>query len=166
MKVIQAPHRVDWKAPVTIFLAGSIEMGAASEWQQEAIELFEELIPKRLNGKYQILNPRRDDWDNTVLNDFEDPVFSQQVNWELRGLRESDLVLTYFDPGTVSPITLLELGAFAHKMVVVCPEGYEKKGNVDIFCDANRIAQKGDLREAVKLIIKRTKTRASCKYAY
>jgi len=166
MKVIQAPERVDWKIPVTIFLAGSIEMGAASDWQQEAIELFEELTPQKLKSKYQILNPRRDDWDDSVINDFTDPVFSQQVIWELRGLREADMVLMYFDPGTLSPISLLELGAFSSKVVVVCPEGYDRKGNVDIFCDQFRVTQQPTLKDAIKNILKRTKSRAGYKYDY
>lgn len=164
MKVIQAPQRVDWNVPVTIFLAGSIEMGEAEEWQQEAIELFEELIPKKLKSKYQLLNPRRDDWDNSVENSYDDPVLSQQVNWELKGIENSYMTLMYFDPETISPISLLELGCYGHNMVVVCPEGYCKKGNVDILCERRRIQQRDTLREAVKLIIEKTKYRAGQKY--
>ena len=43
----------------------------------------------------------------------------------------------YFDPNTKSPISLLELGLFAHskKLIVCCPEGFWRKGNVDIVCD-------------------------------
>jgi len=162
MKVVQAPQRADWYIPVSIFLAGSIEMGLASGWQEEAIELFEKFIPKKLNNKYQILNPRRDDWDNSWDNSFEDPTFSQQVNWELRGLEKADMRLFYFDPGTISPISLLELGRYGFSgTVVVCPEGYERKGNVDIFCDRMSIMQKDTLEEAAKYIIKQTKSRAS-----
>ncbi len=164
MKVVQAPERVDWNMPVTIFLAGSIEMGEAEKWQEKAIKLFEELIPKKLNSKYQLLNPRRDDWDNDVVNEFEDPVFSQQVNWEIRGLERSQEILMYFDPGTISPISLLELGRHGTYCTVVCPEGYDKKGNVDIFCDKYGINQKDTLEEAVKHIIKKTKERAGYKY--
>lgn len=164
MKVIQAPQRVDWSVPVTIFLAGSIEMGEAEEWQQEAIELFEEFIPKNLKSKYQILNPRRDDWDDSVQNSYDDPVLSQQVNWELKGIENSHMTLMYFDPETISSISLLELGYHGHNMVVVCPEGYCKKGNVDILCERKGIQQRDTLREAVKLIIEKTKHRASQKY--
>lgn len=42
----------------------------------------------------------------------------------------------YFSPNTKSPISLLELGLFARsgKVRVVCPEGFWRKGNVDIVC--------------------------------
>jgi hypothetical protein len=42
-----------------------------------------------------------------------------------------------FDPKGMAPITLLELGLFAQsdkKIVVCCPDGYWRKGNVDILC--------------------------------
>jgi hypothetical protein len=43
----------------------------------------------------------------------------------------------YFDPNTKSPISLLELGLFAQskKLIVCCPRGFWRKGNVDITCD-------------------------------
>lgn len=42
----------------------------------------------------------------------------------------------YFDPNTKSPISLLELGLYAtsKKLHVICPEGFWRKGNVDIIC--------------------------------
>jgi hypothetical protein len=45
----------------------------------------------------------------------------------------------YFVPGTISPISLMELGLFANKCVVYCPEGFERKGNVDIVCQRYNI---------------------------
>lgn len=156
MKVIQAPNRVeDWDKPLTVFLAGSIEMGLADDWQQEAIDLFEKLMPKKESSRTVILNPRRDDWDSSWEQTYENPSFSQQVRWELDCQEKCDWILMYFDPMTESKITLLELGAFRNKeMVVVCPEGYCRKGNVDIFCERNGITQKKTLKEAVKHIIK------------
>jgi len=43
----------------------------------------------------------------------------------------------YFDPNTKSPISLLELGLHANsgKMIVCCPKGFWRKGNVDIVCE-------------------------------
>jgi hypothetical protein len=43
----------------------------------------------------------------------------------------------YFSPETKSPISLLELGLYANsgKLVVYCPEGFWRKGNVDIVCE-------------------------------
>ena len=43
----------------------------------------------------------------------------------------------YLDPNTISPISLLELGLLAHcrKMIIVCPDGFFRKGNVEVVCD-------------------------------
>lgn len=49
----------------------------------------------------------------------------------------------YFDPKTKSPITLLELGLFARsqKLIVYCPTGYWRKGNVDVVCERYNVHQ-------------------------
>jgi hypothetical protein len=114
------------KSPNKVFLAGSIEMGSASPWQQEVVELFKENVV--------FYNPRRDDWDSSWHHDSDQ--FNQQVNWELDFLENTDIILMYFDPATKSPISLLELGLFArsHKLIVCCPDGFWRQGNVRIVC--------------------------------
>ena len=49
----------------------------------------------------------------------------------------ANLIVFYFDPNTKSPITLLELGLFAalKYVIVCCPDGFWRKGNVEIVCD-------------------------------
>lgn len=113
----------------SVFLAGSIEMGKAENWQDKLAVEFDK-------QGWDILNPRRDDWDSTWKQDFENPQFFQQVTWELNALEHSDLIVMYFDPNTKSPISLLEMGLFARsgKLRVVCPEGFWRKGNVEIVC--------------------------------
>lgn len=113
----------------SVFLAGSIEMGNAEDWQSQLTQSFSE-------AGYDVFNPRRDDWDSSWTQDFENPQFFQQVTWELNALENSDLIIMYFSPETKSPISLLELGIFAKsgKIRVVCPEGFWRKGNVDIVC--------------------------------
>ena len=153
MNVLTPPQRMNAGNQVVVFLAGSIEMGAAKEWQQQAIDLFDSMIPEEQRSDYLILNPRRPDWDSSWKQDYEDPQFYQQVKWELKGLKEADYVLVYFDPATKSPISLLELGAFYNKAVVVCPEGFWRKGNIDIFCEEFNVKQVPDLKSAVEQII-------------
>lgn len=111
----------------TIFLAGSIEMGAAENWQSK----IEQLLRK---SKLTIFNPRRDDWDSSWSQTSEQ--FNHQVNWELNALDMSDIIFMYFSPETKSPISLLELGLYANskKMIVVCPDGFWRKGNVSVVC--------------------------------
>lgn len=130
MRVIKAPSFVrlePWE--VTVFLAGSIEMGTAEDWQSRVEREFsdiEELV---------LLNPRRDDWDSSWEQSLANPQFMEQVMWELESLERADKILMYFSPGTKSPITLLELGLFVGRDIYVCcPEGFWRKGNVDIVC--------------------------------
>ncbi|SFD86233.1 Nucleoside 2-deoxyribosyltransferase like [Chitinophaga sp. CF118] len=153
MNVFNPPQRVIAHQRKIIFLAGSIEMGAAKEWQQQAIELFDSLIPEEEKNDYLILNPRRPDWDSSWKQAYEDPQFYQQVKWELSSLQKANYVLVYFDPATKSPVSMLELGAFHHKAIVVCPDGFWRKGNIDIFCEEFLIKQVADLENAVKLIV-------------
>lgn len=144
MKVIYAPDPIDVSDEngLAIFLAGSIEMGVAEKWQDKVID--------RLADKHcVILNPRRKQWDSSCEQNINNPMFYEQVNWELDGLWAADEILMYFDPNTKSPITLLELGLFANttKLVVVCPEGFWRKGNVDIVCERWGIVQIDSLDE-------------------
>jgi hypothetical protein len=113
----------------TLFLAGSIEMGTAADWQAQ---LVNSLGARRVT----ILNPRRDDWDATWRQSIDEPKFRGQVEWELDGLERADLVAMWFAPDTRAPITLLELGlsARAGKVVVGCPDGYWRRGNVEVVC--------------------------------
>lgn len=115
-----------------IFLAGSIEMGNAEPWQDEMISRYSD---------YSVVffNPRRPDWDST-WSDTSDK-FNEQVNWELDHLEMSDMVIMYFDPATKSPISLLELGLYADKfkLIVCCPDGFWRKGNVRIVCERYKI---------------------------
>src|SRR6218665_1710240 len=132
----------------SIFLAGSIEMGKAEDWQTKLINFISNRIEntrgipdadRRYDGSpitVNAFNPRRKDWDSGWIQTINHPEFNQQVNWELDMLRNADVIALYFDPTTQSPISLLELGMFAHsgKMIVCCPEGFYRKGNVDIVC--------------------------------
>jgi hypothetical protein len=112
-----------------VFLAGSIEMGAADDWQASLTAALGDL-------DVAVLNPRRDDWDNSWRQSIDDARFRGQVEWELEGLERADLVAMWFAPDTRAPITLLELGLTARsgKLVVGCPEGYWRRGNVEVVC--------------------------------
>jgi hypothetical protein len=146
--VVKAPDPLR-KAPGTIavFLAGSIEMGAAGPWQDE--------IEASLAGAAVTLwNPRRVEWDATWRQSIDEPRFRQQVEWELSAQEQADLIVMYFAPGTRSPITLLELGLFARsgKLVVCCPEGYWRRGNVQVVCGRYGVREAADLAGLVEAI--------------
>ena len=118
----------------SIFLAGSIEMGAAEDWQATLGKWL-------LSQNYNIFNPRREDWDSSWIQSYEDPHFNQQVKWEMNALDKADYIIMYLDPATKSPLSLLELGLHAHsgKLFVVCPDGFYRKGNVEVVCSVHDI---------------------------
>ena len=131
MKVYKAPEKYELSiADKAIFLAGSIEMGKAEDWQSKVIKALE-------NTDYIILNPRRDDWDSSWKQDISNPQFYEQVTWELEALDMADVIIMHFVPDTMSPISLLELGLHANsgKLLVSCPEGFWRRGNVEIVCE-------------------------------
>jgi hypothetical protein len=122
------PKRVDWGKP-SIFLAGSIEQGIAEDWQSKFVRMLD-------GHDVLVCNPRRDKWDASLEQDITNAEFSGQVNWELDALERCDVVAMYLDPETKSPISLLELGLYAQsgKLLVCCPDGFHRKGNVDVTC--------------------------------
>jgi hypothetical protein len=152
MREIKAPADFNFKDlalyKYLVFLAGSIEMGAAENWQERAKNLFD-------GCDAALLNPRRDDWDSSWAQEIENPKFREQVNWELKGLDMCDQILMYFDPKTKSPITLLELGLYATsgKLVVCCPDGFWRKGNVQIVCAKFNVPLCKTLEEAVGTLL-------------
>ncbi len=105
-------------------------MGKAENWQQQLID-----ATSHMGITY--LNPRREDWDPSWKQTSSNEKFVGQVNWEL-DLLTHPLVrpVFYFDPSTISPVSLLELGyCHSRTIAVCCPTGYFRRGNVEIFCN-------------------------------
>jgi hypothetical protein len=145
MKVIKPPQKESWKHDNAIFLAGSIEMGKAEDWQATIPAIFKD------RKDLIFLNPRRNDWDSSWEQTESSPQFSEQVNWELDMLDKCNLIFMYFSPETKSPISLLELGLYATscKMIVCCPDGFYRKGNVDIVCSRYNIPLYNTMEAAI-----------------
>lgn len=135
-KVIYAPDSIHEAAyGSSIFLAGSIDMGGAEDWQAEMIE--------ELQGDVDfIFNPRRPNWDNSWGTGADDPNLNIQVHWELEAIENSDVVAFYFSKDSKAPITFMELG-FAgsnrEDVIVFCPDGFYRQGNVEIFCQKYKV---------------------------
>jgi len=134
--LIKPPHRISDDGTMnvhTVFLAGTIDNGASRDWQQEAYNIL-----NKLEKPVHVYNPRRDDWDPSLEPSASNKVFREQVEWELDYLEEVDTIFMHFEPGSKSPITLLELGMWLerdpYKLIVSCPDGFWRKGNVDITC--------------------------------
>ncbi len=149
MKIIKPPNQIPIQSDKILFLAGSIEMDIAEDWQEKVERLL-------TDTDWIILNPRRDFWDKTWFQDKDNAQFREQVEWELLGQESAHKIIMYFDPATKSPVSLLELGLFGkdhEKMVVVCPPGFWRKGNVDVVCERYSIKQAQTIEEAVSLIL-------------
>lgn len=128
----------------SVFLAGSIEQGVAQDWQSLFVQALSPL-------DVLIFNPRREAWDASWVQSIDNPEFRQQVEWELQALEQANVIALYLDPSTRSPISMLELGLFAHtnKLIVCCPEGFWRKGNIDIVCARYHIEQATTLDELI-----------------
>jgi hypothetical protein len=147
------------KYSVDIFLAGSIEMGLAEFWQDA---LAEDLA--QMECVSNVFNPRRTDWDSSWEQSINNPHFNEQVNWELSNIELADVVFFYFDKNTKSPITLMELGLVlgelnqknrngllpeSHQRIVVCcPDGFWRQGNVEIVCHRAGVKMFKDFSDA------------------
>ena len=158
MKHIKSPERFDNNNIYIgdVFLGGSIEMGLAEPWQERLVNEFKDT-------ELRFLNPRRDDWDSSWAQTASNPYFNQQVTWELDALDYSDLIVFYFDPNTKSPITLMELGLYASsgKVIVCCPDGFWRKGNVEIVCQRYDVTLVNSFDELVNAVKKETRFWAS-----
>lgn len=135
--ITYAPNTIVLNALPTVFLAGSIEMGTAENWQSR----IGPMISRELGC--HVLDPRRLDWDPSWEQTADNLQFAEQVVWETLGLDVADYVIFNILPDTKSPITLLELGYVLgsrggnamNQVVVNCPPGFWRKGNVDIMCN-------------------------------
>jgi hypothetical protein len=101
-----------------------------------------------------LLNPTRFSWDSSWKLSADDAQFSEQVAWELEHLEKADLIVVNMLPESQSPISLLEFGLHAKsgKVVVCCPEGFWKKGNVDMVCRRYHVKQVNTIEDLISYI--------------
>lgn len=144
MIITKPPAPLPLRDKPWVFLAGSIEQGVAVDWQETVTQALADL-------DVHVLNPRRDAWDPTWEQRASNPQFREQVEWELNALAMSDLIVMYFDPATKSPITLLELGLHCRDkhLVLGCPDGFWRKGNVEIVCERVKVPVQNSLDDLV-----------------
>lgn len=132
MQVVYAPTPYSFpRDKISIFLGGSIELGQADNWQQRLTGF---LTGKPYSDKLVLLNPRREDWDQSIpTQDPDHPVLAEQINWELVCQDKADLVIYFFAADTISPITLFELGLYRDRQPVVgASPAYKRYGNLKL----------------------------------
>lgn len=128
-----------------VFLAGSIEQGQASDWQRELVESLCASAPPsdwvfpHASNSILVLNPRRENWNPDLVQSIDEPEFADQVNWEMDGIEQADIIFFYLQADTLSPISLCELGfalaSYPEKVIVVCENGFWRSGNVEVMMD-------------------------------
>ncbi len=128
-----------------IFLAGSIEQEGEEKWQAKVGNAL-------ADDDTLVYDPRRDDWDETWAQRIDNYKFRTQVEWELKHLEDATHVVLYLSPGSISPISLLEFGLYAKsgKLLVCCPDGFDRKGNIDITCAYYKVPQFNTLDELIE----------------
>ncbi|KAJ9155117.1 hypothetical protein NKR23_g2543 [Pleurostoma richardsiae] len=142
MQVIRAPSREPPRHPRSLFLAGSTS-GAGPDWRAS---LTTALAASRAAAAaaVTVYDPARPDWDSTWREDPSFAPFREQVSWELEMQDRADVVIVFLHPGTRAAVSLMELGLCCGRralrgggggVVVCCPEGYWKRGNVQIVCE-------------------------------
>lgn len=150
---------------ITVFLAGSIDMGKYN-WQENV----EEELEKRFNKddlttylEIVLLSPLRKDWDSSWKQEKENKEFNEQVTWELDNIEKCDIMFINFEPDSQSPITLLELGLSINDreskdLIVRCPKKFYRHGNVDIVLDRNKNEPIEEYDKALDALYERIKS--------
>lgn len=138
------------KLPISIFLAGSIEMGKAPEWQKEIIKTL-------AHHPFAIYNPRRGPefkWEAG-----NDALFKEQVDWEHKHLTESSIIAMFISGETKAPISLMEMGMFATsgRLILACEKNFWRFGNVEWVCRYYGITLVHSLDDLVVEVEKRAK---------
>ncbi|KAF9733728.1 hypothetical protein PMIN01_08071 [Paraphaeosphaeria minitans] len=126
-KHCMAPENPDY-GRFSVFLAGSIEMGLAVQWQ-------ERLVTELCRYPITVTNPRRTNFTT------DEETIREQIKWELSALRQADVICFFFDEATRSPVTLWELGKYmnSEKIVVCCGKGYWRHTNVKVSCKDDKV---------------------------
>jgi hypothetical protein len=128
--IVKPPQPVKLEGQVSVFLAGTIDNGQSVDWQSDVERSLADL-------DVLIMNPRRDEWDASWEQSIKNAKFKEQVEWELNALDAAEIIFLYFAPNSQSPISLLELGLYAssNKLIIVCPAGFWRVGNVEVVAD-------------------------------
>ena len=149
MNVFRPPEYCKSIYPRSVFLAGTIDLGNSENWQQTAEELL-------ANRNINVFNPRRPNWDWNTPQRIDCETFYEQVKWEQDHLHKADYIIFNFLRDSKSPITMLEFGTMIvtkpKQCIVICPEGFWRKGNIDIMCELYDVKQVNTLEEAIQEI--------------
>lgn len=114
----------------TVFLAGTIDNGDSTNWQEELIDMcqYKDIV---------FFNPRRKDW----FGELSKEELEYQIKWEQEHLDSADTIVMCLLDNSKSPISLLELGLYAQsgKLLVFCNKSFYRYDNVRLTCQKYNI---------------------------
>lgn len=147
--IVHAPQPFDGDGQ-RVFLSGSISEINGELWQKSIATALSSFA-------VTILDPYRPDWNSSWKEDISFAPFKEQVEWELDMQEKADVIALYFGPEAKAPISLLELGLFARskKTVAACPDGFWRKGNVQVVCARFGIELVDNLDELIQSVKQR-----------
>ncbi len=141
---VQAPKSYTTEK-YSIFLGGAIDMGhEKTQWQKRVVKALGDL-------DVLVLNPRRDDWDESWEQCKNCEPFREQVLWEIKAQEDCDLLLYVYLKDSKAPITMFENGAWGTKKdcIMCVEEGFWKKANLDIYAEHFKIQNYSSLDDMI-----------------
>jgi hypothetical protein len=141
LEIIEAVNESKENNQIKLFLAGGITN--CPDWQSDIINRFRNTKNELffMFENVTVFNPRRKNFP------IDDPNASnEQITWEYKKLRESDIIAFWFSEGSLNPIVLYEYGKHGTsqptKIVVGCHTDYSRKSDVEIQTKLSRPEQK------------------------
>jgi hypothetical protein len=119
---------------VSLFLGGGIT--GCENWQA----IITAGLKNNSSDDLVVLNPRRANWP---MNDPE--ASTKQIDWEYRHLKLATMIMFWFAPETLCPITLFEYGKWLvgnKPLFVGCHPDYKRKLDVEVQTKLERPFQK------------------------
>ena len=98
--LIYSPESIPNSIKSKVFLAGSIDMGTAIDWQSYVVNSLGD-------NELVLFNPRRDDWQADWNSNPKNPEFIKQVNWEMDAMDCADLIIMNLSKESQAPISLV-----------------------------------------------------------
>lgn len=124
-KVTVAPEYFpsDDDMPLSIYLAGAIDMGAAVDWQAYVIDQLSD-------QPVRILNPRR-------ATPFTPDMLDEQVLWELDAMDRVNWILMWFPKDSKAPVAMFESGIYWNddKLIIGAENGFYRRRNLELTAD-------------------------------
>ena len=124
-----------------LFLAGSIDLELPGDWRKSVTE--------KLCRRFDFFNPTTNNHKSLTEKEWEN-----HIEWELKAMERSDIILMNFLEEAKSPISLVELGlnTLNKKLVVICPERFYKRQYIVSLCKYYSTPIFNDLKSAVNYI--------------